>query len=198
MRREPLLSPAIRLAGPSDIAPLSALAKATYAATFGHSMRPAEFEWQLAHTRSEAYFRDRLAADTILVAVLADGIAGYVQIADVSLPIQAAGVHDQQLNALYVESRFQGRGIGRRLMAAVLQLPRLGPADYLYLDVWNENKRALQFYARQGFQVVGECDVVVDSHVVGKDLIMRRRLADQEPRTSVAADPSSPRRTERR
>ena len=92
--------------------------------------------------------------------------------------MESAGVRYQQLNALYVQRGFQGRGIGKRLMAAALQLPRLRSADYLYLDVWNENRRALQFYARHGFQVVGECDVVVDSQVIGKDLIMRRRLAD--------------------
>jgi ribosomal protein S18 acetylase RimI-like enzyme len=183
MNVEPFLSPAVRLAEPTDAAPLSLLAKATYAETFGHSMTLAELEWQLVHTRSECYFRDRMADDTILVAMLAEGIAGYAQITNVTLPIESAGVRDQQLNALYVQRGFQGRGIGKRLMAAALELPRLRSADYLYLDVWNENKRALQFYARHGFHVTGECDVVVDSKVVGKDLIMQRRLADPEPRT---------------
>jgi ribosomal protein S18 acetylase RimI-like enzyme len=181
MNREVLASLAIRAAGPDDVPSLCELAKATYFETFGHSITPTQLEWQLAHSRSEPYFRGRLVDDAILVAVLDDRIVGYVQITDVSLPIGSAGARDQQLNALYVRSALQGWGIGRLLMAAALQLPRLRSAGNLHLDVWNENTRALQFYARHGFQVIGECDVVMDSQVIGKDLIMQRRLTDHQP-----------------
>jgi ribosomal protein S18 acetylase RimI-like enzyme len=71
-------------------------------------------------------------------------------------------------------------------MERTLKLPRVKSAPHLYLDVWNENTRALQFYAGFGFQVVGETDVVVNSRVVGKDLIMRAALpsADEPARAT--------------
>ena len=113
-----------------------------------------------------------------------DRIVGYVQVTDVTLPIRPSAGRGQQLNALYVGREFQGRGIGRRLMDAALALPRVRSAANFFLDVWNENARALKFYTRQGFEVIGECEVVVDSQVIGKDLIMQRRLAG---RHAVAA-----------
>src|SRR5205823_5153095 len=119
--------------------------------------------------------RKRLADDTILVAVVEDRIIGYAQITDVTLAIPSAREGDQQLNALYVQREFQGRGIGGRLMDASLYLTRVRTAANLYLDVWNENTRALGFYTRYGFEVIGACDVVVDSQVIGKDLIMHLR-----------------------
>jgi hypothetical protein len=59
-------------------------------------------------------------------------------------------------------------------MDAALALAHARSAPNVYLDVWPENATALRFYARQGFQAVGECDVVIDGKVVGKDLILRR------------------------
>ena len=74
------------------------------------------------------------------------------------LPVASAHPADQQLNAIYVASEYQGRGIGTRLMERTLKLPRVKSAPHLYLDVWNENTRALQFYAGFGFQVIGQTD----------------------------------------
>jgi ribosomal protein S18 acetylase RimI-like enzyme len=165
----------VRPAAAPDIPLLSALARATYAETFGPSMTAAELDWQLRHTRSEAYFRRRIGKDTILVAVSGRQVVGYVQISDATLPLQSPCPGDQQVHALYVARRHQGKGLGRQLMDAALALPRIQSATNLYLDVWRENARALGFYVRYGFEVIGECDVVVDAKVVGRDLIMRRR-----------------------
>jgi ribosomal protein S18 acetylase RimI-like enzyme len=170
-------SATIRPAEPDDVQALSVFAKTTYAEAFGHSMTAAELAWQLCHTRSESYFREQLGNDAILLAVAGSRIVGYVQIGDVTPPIRPASDSDQQLNALYVGRAQQGQGIGRRLMDAALALPRIRSAANLYLDVWRENRRALRFYAAYGFEVVGDCNVVVDSKIIGSDLIMRRPIA---------------------
>ena len=75
-------------------------------------------------------------------------------------------------------------------MDAALELPRMRSARNLYLDVWNENSRALRFYTRYGFHEAGACDVVVDSRVIGKDLIMRLCLPAVLPRRRFSAEPS--------
>jgi len=55
------------------------------------------------------------------------------------------------LAALFVSPAFQGRGLGRRLMDRVKRL-----RDRLELTVYRENQRAVRFYRRCGFAVVGE------------------------------------------
>jgi ribosomal protein S18 acetylase RimI-like enzyme len=171
----------IREVEQADIPALSALARKTYTETFGHTFTPSDLALYLENTRSEAYFRIAMYSDTILVAIDGDALIGYVQICDVNLPVEAATDQDQQVNALYVRSDYQGRGIGKHLMDAALTHPRLQNAENIYLDVWDQNVKALNLYKRYGFEVIGETPVIIDSRVLGSDLVMLRRARTQQP-----------------
>lgn len=163
---------------PEDLAALSDLAKKIYSETFGHSLTASDLALQLEKTRSEACFRSAMDSDTILIAVDEGVLAGYVHICDVKLSIQTATEEDGQINALYVDSAFQGRGVGKMLMDAALKHPRLQAAENIYLDVWEENVRALEFYKRHGFEISGTCDVIIDNRIIGNDLVMVRRTRE--------------------
>ncbi len=114
--------------------------------------------------------------DTILIAIMNDKLVGYVQLSDVKIDIQGMkpGPNDQAVNAIYVQSDYQGKGIGRMLMDAAFEHPRFGGADNIFVDVWDENRRAVAFYLKYGFEIVGKCDVTVDGKVVGDDLVLMR------------------------
>jgi diamine N-acetyltransferase len=158
-----------------EIAALSALASRSYADAFGASMSRAELAAQLAATRSEAYFAKATHADTILVAVVDEAIVGYVQLSDVRIPIDGAGPSDQELFALYVRTDRHGQGIGRALMDAAFAHARFKQAPSVWLDVWDQNARAIALYTRYGFRPAGRRDFVVDGKVVGHDLVMKRQ-----------------------
>lgn len=166
----------IRQAVPEDIAALSDLACRVYAATFGHTLSEAELAAALRETKSEAYFRTVIDTDAILIALMGDRLIGYAQICEMSLPVEGAAPGSQQLNALFVDAAFHGKGVGKALLDAALALPRVRDGHTLYLDVWEENRRALSFYQRNGFQAVGYCDVVIDGTVIGQDLVMARQV----------------------
>ena len=155
-----------------EIAALSALASRTYAETFGASMSPADLAMQLKTTRSEDYFRNVVREDAILVAVMADAIVGYLQISDLRIPIADAADADQELFALYVGAEWQGQGVGKTLMEAALAHERFRRAPRIYLDVWDENARAIGLYVGCGFKSAGRRDFVVNGRVVGSDLVM--------------------------
>lgn len=157
-----------------EIEMLSALASRTYAAAFGASMSAADLAAQLTATRSEAYFRNAVQTDAILVAAGDAGLVGYVQLSDVRIPIEGAGPDDQELFALYVDLARQGQGIGKALLEAALRHERFVRARRIYLDVWDENARAIALYARFGFKAAGRRDFIVDGRVVGSDLVMMR------------------------
>jgi ribosomal protein S18 acetylase RimI-like enzyme len=164
----------IRPVGAHEIEALSTLASRTYADAFGASMSAADLAAQLAATRSEAYFRSAVQTDAILVAVVDGGLVGYVQLSDVRISIDGAGPEDQELFALYVDVAQQGQGIGNALMEAALRHERFVRARRIYLDVWDENARAIALYMRFGFKAAGRRDFVVDGRVVGSDLVMMR------------------------
>lgn len=169
----------IRELEPADIPALAALAAKTYAETFGHSMSPEDLAAELRDGRSEVYFRAAAERDTILVVVFDDVLAGYVQLGAIKTAIRGAqpGPRDQAVKALYVHAEYRGRGLGRALMDAAFAHPRFAHVDYVYIDVWEQNTRALEFYKRYGFEVVGECDVTVEGRVVDQDLVLRRQAS---------------------
>ncbi|MEM1027228.1 MAG: N-acetyltransferase [Planctomycetota bacterium] len=160
----------------SDIPALARLAAKTYAETFGHSLTPEQLSAQLEETRSEAYFTSVMARDTVLVATVNGQLIGYIQLGDVGTNVRGVtpGPNDQAVHALYVHADHQGRGVGRALMDAAFAHPRLRACDHVFIDVWEENQRALSFYQRYGFAAVGTCDVTANGKVIGQDLVLRR------------------------
>jgi ribosomal protein S18 acetylase RimI-like enzyme len=56
-----------------------------------------------------------------------------------------------EIERIYVLSDFQGKGIGRQLLEKAIQMAKEKKASYIWLGVWEENKRAIQFYKKNGF-----------------------------------------------
>src|SRR5262245_8259495 len=159
-----------------DVAALSELARGTYADAFGQSFNASDLAAHLANNLSDAYFRAAVDEDIILVAELGNRLIGYVQFGAVRIPVVMRAAGDQELRRLYVHRDFRGKGIGRRLMDAALDHPRLKGAANIHLDVWERNSDARRFYERCGFEVVGAHQLAVASGVASdRDLIMVRR-----------------------
>ena len=142
----------IRSAKRFDALFLSKMAMESYAEAFGHSMTREQLLWQLQNNKSLTYFSERIGTDAILLAIIDSRMVGYIQISDVTLPVDWADATDQQLNALYVAHGYMASGLDTRLMDRALQLPRVRSAPHLYVDVWSKNKSAVQFYRRYGFE----------------------------------------------
>jgi len=159
-----------------DIPALAELARRTFSDAFGHSLSPSNLAAHLQNNLSDAYFRTAAAVDVFLVAGIDARLIAYVQFGAVEIPASERAPGDQELRRLYVESAFQGRGIGRQLLDAALDHPRLKAAANVFLDVWDENDGARRLYERYGFAVVGAHAFAVASGATStRDLIMVRR-----------------------
>jgi ribosomal protein S18 acetylase RimI-like enzyme len=86
--------------------------------------------------------------------------------------------HDQnalEVHRIYVLQTFHGKNIGQLLLNEAKKLAENNGITSIWLGVWEENYRAIQFYAKNGF-------VVFDQHVftLGNDkqtdLLMQLRL----------------------
>ncbi|WP_455827482.1 GNAT family N-acetyltransferase [Pseudomonas graminis] len=60
-----------------------------------------------------------------------------------------------ELQRLYIQERFTGQGIGVQLLQAAEQLAAREGAAMLWATVWVGNERALGFYPRRGYAVLG-------------------------------------------
>ena len=95
---------------------------------------------------------------------------------------------DGELKRLYVLHAAQNSGWGGRLFQAALDwLERDGPRT-LWISVWSENFGAQRFYARHGFEKVGEYEFPV-GRVRDREFMLRRRRRAHEPPRHPAAWP---------
>ncbi|MEM6412876.1 MAG: GNAT family N-acetyltransferase [Pseudomonadota bacterium] len=71
---------------------------------------------------------------------------------DLPIPLQRG---DVELKRIYAMSRFHGAGIGLALMKAAVEQARSAGAARLLLGTYEENHRAMAFYAKHGFKTIG-------------------------------------------
>jgi ribosomal protein S18 acetylase RimI-like enzyme len=57
-----------------------------------------------------------------------------------------------ELEKIYVLSSYFGRGAGKLLMQQSIKYSRENDFEYLFLGVWQENERAVNFYRKTGFE----------------------------------------------
>ena len=164
-----------RDAVPEDSDALAELGRATFVETFGHLYAPDDLAAFLETHRPEQWEADLRAGGLAVRLAEEQGQAvAYAKVGPRSLPVETerAAV---ELRQFYVLGPWQGRGISTDLMAWVLAEARSRGADELYLSVYIDNHRARRFYARYGFQQVGEYAFMVGNHA-DRDLIMRLDL----------------------
>ena len=98
---------------------------------------------------------------------------GYVTACPAHLPHPDVAPGDGEIQRLYILQGHQGGGRGTLLFETALEwLERDGPRT-LWIGVWSENYGAQRFYARHGFEIVGEYSFMVGNHA-DRELITRR------------------------
>lgn len=63
-----------------------------------------------------------------------------------------------EIERIYVLKDFHGKKVGQLLYDKAIEVARERNANYVWLGVWEENRRAIQFYKKNGF-------VAFDQHV---------------------------------
>src|SRR5690606_24427401 len=98
---------------------------------------------------------------------------GHAAAGPCGLPHAEVSPGDGELKRLYLLRAYQQGGWGGRLFDTAMEwLQRDGPAT-LWIGVWSENFGAQRFYARRGFEIVGEYLFPV-GRVRDREFIMRR------------------------
>lgn len=82
---------------------------------------------------------------------------------------------DWKLHKIYILPGQQGKGLGRLLLDRILEALQQEGAEGLRLNV-NRHNKALKFYERLGFTVIGEEDIDIGEGYFMNDYIMRLGL----------------------
>ena len=134
----------VRTAGPDDVARICA---------FGEAHIRVHYAPLIGAQAADAQVRNWWNAEQLGAAV----DAGLVVVAEDDVQLLGVGQRgwhgaDHVVYKLYVHPQHRGRGIGPRLLSALIdQLP--SDADRIYLEHFAANERAGAFYEREGFVV---------------------------------------------
>ena len=157
----------LRRAGPADRAAYGQLCRETFVTAF----RDAHDADSMARHVAWAFNDDRLCAEltdasrTVIVATAGDALIGYVLLRSGDAPPEVRAARPLEIGRFYVTSAWHGRGVADALMDAAIAEARQRNADVAWLAAWQENPRALRFYARRGFVIVGNTTYVFDGQI---------------------------------
>ncbi len=150
----------LRVAMAADAALLSLVGQATvlesYAGTLGAADILAHCQRQHAPAVYEGWLADPRSRCWLAQAEHGGAPVGYLVLAPAAVPVPDPDPSDLEIKRVYLLHRFQGAGLGRQLVDAAAGHARLAGSRRLLLGVYSQNHAALAFYARTGFQRVGE------------------------------------------
>lgn len=99
-------------------------------------------------------------------------IVGYGQIRLGSRTTCIACDNAAEIQRLYVGSTWQGKQLAQELLRKLVGAATRSGAECIWLGVWERNARAIRFYEKAGFSVVGEHQFSLGSDIQ-RDLIMK-------------------------
>lgn len=160
--------------GAQNIEQLQTIGRQTFAETFAE-YNSAE---NMAKYLEEAYAFEKLSAELndpnslFYFAELGSKVIGYLKLNFGASQTELKDNSALEIERIYVIKDFHGQKVGQLLFDKAIEVAKEQHVDYVWLGVWEENKRAIQFYLKNGF-------VAFDQHVfmlggeAQTDLMMR-------------------------
>ena len=162
----------------SHIAALQQIGRQTFAETFAES-NSAE---NMAKYLEEAYAYEKLSAEVndansvFYFAILDEKVIGYLKLNMGGSQTELKDNDALEIERIYVLKAFHGKKVGQLLFDKAIEIAKELHVAYVWLGVWEENKRALQFYTKNGF-VEFDQHVFVLGEEAQTDIVMKLQLS---------------------
>lgn len=152
-------------ANENDCRLLSVLATTTFIESHGHSAKPEDITAYVAEKYSEQILKEELGDQQNIYHILyyKDRAAGYSKIMlDTPYPGSDTG-NLTKLERLYLLKNFYSLRLGSELLRFTIELSKRSQQRGMWLFVWKENHRAVNFYQKQGFHIIGSHDFKIST-----------------------------------
>ena len=147
----------IRYGTTEDAELLSTFGAKTFYDTFAKDNTPENMDLYLKGSFSpEIQLAELSAPDVIfLIAEEENEPIGYAQLILNSRHESLKSIKPLEIRRIYASQEYIGKGVGRELMKAAIREAGERKCACIWLDVWEKNPRAIQFYEKWGFKQVG-------------------------------------------
>ena len=168
----------IRAISISDLAQLQKIGKTTFAETFTEHNTKEDLDKYL----EESFSNEKLSSElnnphsSFYFAEIEDNVVGYLKINFGASQTELKDNEALEIERIYVLQAFHGKKLGQALYEKAISIAKEMKVSYVWLGVWEQNHRALQFYKKNGF-------VPFDTHIfkLGNDeqtdIMMKLELA---------------------
>jgi diamine N-acetyltransferase len=164
----------------NDIDQLQKIGRQTFSETFSAGNTEEDMRKYL----EEGFSLEKLTAELnnknseLYFATLDNIVIGYLKLNFGPSQTELKDDNALEIERIYVLKEFHGKNVGQILYEKAMQIARQINADYVWLGVWEENPRAINFYKKNGF-------VEFDKHIfkLGNDeqtdIMMKLQLKDK-------------------
>lgn len=150
-----------------DAAALAEIGRTSFVDAFGHLYKASDLNAFLGQTYSLAALEADLANPQRLFRVAEEGgqMIGYCKLGfEMGFDIDLGNRRGMELKQLYLSGAKTGSGVGAALIDWALGEARARGYDDVILSVWSGNFGGQRFYARHGFEKVGDTIFMVGTH----------------------------------
>jgi ribosomal protein S18 acetylase RimI-like enzyme len=170
----------VRRASAEDNELLAEMGAQTFTDAFSPDNTPEDMALYLKKSFSPEIQAAELAdpASLFLIAEFDRRAVGYAHLYEGKKPSAITGSHPIEIVRFYAHTSWIGRGVGAALMRACLDEAKNKDCDTIWLDVWEQNKRAIAFYKKWGFKEVGT-QLFRLGDDIQNDLLMQRAISPE-------------------
>ncbi|MFM2393488.1 MAG: hypothetical protein RLZZ546_1470 [Bacteroidota bacterium] len=139
----------------TEVEQLQSLSRQTFSETFSGSNSKENMDKYLNENLSIQKVSEELNNENSHFFFIKDGERniGYLKL---NLGPSQTELKDEtaiEIERIYVMQEFQGKKVGQQLYDKAIQIAKDKKACYVWLGVWEENHKAIQFYNKNGFEV---------------------------------------------
>lgn len=169
----------IKTATLNDVEILQEISKLTFAETFSASNSAENMEKYLQEGLSLEKLSSELANNNssfyLAIDTNQDEVMGYLKLNWGASQTELKDNKALEIERIYVLKAYQGKNIGQQLYQHAITIAKEKNASYIWLGVWEENIRAIQFYQKNGF-VEFDKHVFVLGNDAQTDIMMKLEL----------------------
>ncbi len=158
----------------NEVAQLQSLSRQTFAETFSDSNSKENMNKYLTENLSIEKLSEELNNENSHFFFIKDGERniGYLKLNMGPSQTELKDETALEIERIYVIQEYQGKKVGQQLYEKAIQVAKEKKAQYVWLGVWEENHKAIQFYNKNGFEVFDK-HVFVLGDEKQTDLMMR-------------------------
>ncbi|MDC8005389.1 GNAT family N-acetyltransferase [Aureisphaera galaxeae] len=137
----------------AEVEQLRELAVATFIHTYAAFNTPENMKSYIATHFNSAHLASEIQnTDIHYFFIRSKGtLAGYIKLNEGETQTEARFPNSLEIERIYVSPQHHGKGLGHALLLKSIEVAKERKLPYIWLGVWDQNTKAIDFYERNGF-----------------------------------------------